>query len=167
MGLDAFGILYSGVFLAVVVGVYGYLPGSLTAPFLLAAPFRKLFAGLPGPNWGTSYVLWIPLPAALWGFCFGVVISLSGDLGPTAAEPDLYHLGVEGIIVATAVSAVLWPAVLLYWLPSIDVSWYGDEAGLKEIALAVGATAWYLLFVVYPAYMFVFFAGFGQAFSGT
>jgi len=167
MALDILSVLHTGVFLAVVTGLSGWLVGLVWTPFLVSKRLRRLFDTLPPREWLVNYALWIPLPAAVWGFCFGAGLSLSRDvLDPGTASP-LYAAGVDGIVAATVVSLVLWPVLLLYVLPEKGIDWIRDGDIPKTAVLVVGSLVWYLLFLIGPAYVFTLFAGFGDTFSGT
>jgi hypothetical protein len=149
-----------------VGGVYGLVIGIFWTPFLLSARLRGLFATLPPSDWRVSYALWIPLPAVVWGFLFVNVLSISPDIRePTSASP-LYVGGVDGIVVATLVSLVLWPVVLLYVLPTRGYDWDPEEYSMTTVVLVVGGLLWYFLFLVGPAYVLSIFAGFGDAMTG-
>ncbi len=146
----------------VVAGVHGWVPGTLCAPVLVAGRVRGLFASVPGPNWGGSYALWTPVPAAVWGFVWGVVVSVSPAVRrPTEAAP-LHVAGVDGIVAATAVSLLAWPALLLYVLPRRGLRWYDDRA--TTVPLVLGWVVWYVCLLAGPAYALSVFAGFGQSF---
>lgn len=152
-------------FIAVLGGLFGWLIAIVWAPFLFAERFRELFDSLPPGDWWVSYVLWIPLPAALWGFLFGGVVSLSGDLRPPTEASRLYVAGIDGIVVATLLSILLWPALLLYVLPTWVIDWDPNEYELETVGLVVGCTVWYLVFLVGPAYVLSVIAGFATVVS--
>jgi hypothetical protein len=152
--------------LVAVVWLYGLVIGGFWTPLLLAKRLRRLFATLPPSDWRVSYVLWIPLPAVFWGILFGVVLSVSPDLRePTSASP-LYVGGVDGIVVATIVSLLVLPVVVLYLLPARGYDWVPEEYSTTTVVLVVGGLLWYLLFLVGPAYVLSIFAGFGDAMTG-
>ncbi|MEF8801484.1 MAG: hypothetical protein V5A38_13240 [Halolamina sp.] len=167
MAVDIVSVLHTGVFLAVVLGLYGWLVGVVWTPFLVSKRLRQLFDALPPREWLVNYVLWIPLPAVVWGFLFGAGLSLSRDvLSPGTASP-LYAAGVDGIVLATVVSLVLWPVLLLYILPEKGIDWVPEGDQPNAALLVVAGVVWYLVFLVGPAYVFTLFAGFGDSFSGT
>lgn len=166
MALQPLSILYTGVFLAVVVGLYGWFIGILWSPLLLTERFRQLFESLPPSNWLPNYVLWIPLPAVVWGFFFGSILSLSLDVRPPTQASEIYVAGVDGIAVATVMSFLVWPAVLLYVLPRKGFDWDPEDYSGSTVLLVVGSLLWYLVFLVGPAYVFTVFAGFGDAMAG-
>lgn len=165
MAVDPVSILHTGVFLAVVCGLYGLVVAVPWAPFLLAGRMRGLFDSLPPHDWRVNYALWIPLPAAVWGFLFGSGLSLSRDVRPPTRASELYVAGVDGIAVATLASIVLWPALVLYVLPARGIDWDPAEYAPTTVLLVVGATVWYLVWLVGPAYVLAVFAGFGDAMS--
>lgn len=103
----------------------------------------------------------------VWAFFFGSVLSLSRDVLPPTQASELYVSGVDGIVVATAVSILLWPILLLYVLPARGFDWHSENSTPTTVALVVGGTVWYLLWLVGPMYLFVFFAGFGEVMSGS
>lgn len=166
MALQPLSILYTGVFLAVVAGLYGWFIGILWSPFLLTERFRRLFESLPPSEWLPNYVLWIPLPAVVWGFFFGAGISLSRDVLSPGKASELYAAGVDGIVAATAVSLVVWPVVLLYVLPRKNHDWDPNGYSASTVLLVVTSLLWYLVFLVGPAYVISVFAGFGDAMTG-
>lgn len=166
MVLDPISVLHTGVFFAVVCGLYGWLVAAAWAPFLLADRVRRLFGSLPPTDWRLNYLLWMPLPAVLWGFLFGSALSLSRDVRPPTRASELYVAGIDGIVVATVLSALLWPVLLLYVLPARGFDWDRDEYGPRTVLLVVAGTVWYLLFLVGPAYVFVLLAGWGDVLSG-
>lgn len=166
MALQPLSVLYTAVFLAVVVGLYGWVVGVLWSPFLLSERIRGLFGTLPPSEWYWNYALWIPLPAAVWGFFFGAGLSASRDVrGPTQAS-ELYVAGVDGIILATVVSLLVWPTVLLYVLPAKDLDWDPAKYAPTTLLLVLGSLVWYLVFLVGPAYVLTVLAGFGDVMSG-
>jgi hypothetical protein len=165
MPLEPLEILHTGVFLAVVAGVYGWLVGALWAPFLLSGRLRGLFDALSSREWWVNYVLAIPLPAVLWGFLFGTGLSTSRDvLDPGGAAP-LYAAGVDGVVFATAVSLLLWPAILLSGLPDRGLDWADGRYDRRTGALTVIGVCWYHLFLAVPGYVLSIAAGFGQVLS--
>ncbi|MEF8807062.1 hypothetical protein [Natronomonas sp.] len=166
MALQPLSILYTGVFLAVVAGLYGWFIGILWSPFLLTERFRRLFESLPPFEWLPNYVLWIPLPAVVWGFFFGAGISLSRDVLSPGKASELYAAGVDGIVIATAVSLVVWPVVLLYVLPRKNLDWDPNGYSASTVLLVVTSLLWYLVFLIGPAYVISVFAGFGDAMTG-
>lgn len=166
MALQPLEILHTGVFLAIVSGLYGLCIGVLWSPFLLSGRFRHFFESLPPAEWYWNYALWIPLPAAVWGFFFGSGISLSRDVFSPGKASELYAAGVDGIVIATVVSLLLWPVVLLYVLPRKGYDWDPADYSPTTILLVVGSLIWYLVFLVGPAYVFTVFAGFGDVMSG-
>lgn len=165
MTFDPLGVAYTAVFLAAVAGVYGVAVAVVWSPFLLSGRLRALFEALPPGDSPLGY-LWLPLPAAVWGFLFGAGLSASRDLLSPGDAAPLYAAGVDGIVVATLVSAVLWPAAVLWWLPRRGVVWRPDGDGPETVALVVAGVVWYLLWLAGPAYVLSVFAGFGQAMSG-
>lgn len=118
MALQPLEILYTGVFIAVLSGVYGWLVALIWSPFLVAGRFRGLFRALPPAGWRVNYALWMPLPAAFWGFLFGSVLSLSLDVRPETKASPIYVAGLDGIALATLVSLPLWPILFLHVLPA-------------------------------------------------
>lgn len=167
MEIDPIWILFTGLHSSIPGGIYGWFIAIVWLPFLLARRFRVLFDSLPPSDWRVSYVLWMVLPAMVWAFFFGSVLSLSRDVRPPTRASELYVSGMDGIIVATVVSIFLWPTLLLYVLPARGFDWYSEKNTSTTVALVVGATVWYLLWIVVPMYVFVFFAGFGDAMTGT
>lgn len=166
MALQPLDILHTGVFMLVIAGLYGLLIGVVWSPFLLSARFRSLFDSLPPAEWFWNYALWIPLPAAVWGFFFGSGLSLSRDVFSPGQASELYAAGVDGIVIATVVSLVLWPTVLLYALPDRGIDWDPERYSPTTVVLVVSSLVWYLVFLVGPAYVFTVFAGFGDVMSG-
>lgn len=166
MALQPLEILHTGVFMLVIAGLYGWCIGVLWSPFLLSARVRSLFGSLPPSDWYWNYALWIPLPAAVWGFLFGAGLSTSRDVLSPGNASELYAAGVDGIVVATAVSLVLWPAVLLYALPERGIDWDPENYSPTTVLLVATSVVWYLVFLVGPAYVFTVFAGFGDVMSG-
>ena len=165
MALQPLEIVYTGVVLAVVGGIYGWLVAVLWSPFLLSGRMRSLFETLPPSDWRVNYALWMPLPAAIWAFLFGFGLSLSSDVRPPTKAASLYVAGVDGIALATLVSLPLWPALLLSLLPKRGFDWAPNDYGPKTAALVVTGTIWYLVFLVGPAYALSILAGFGQVMS--
>jgi hypothetical protein len=165
MSIDPLAVLHMGLFLAVVSGLFGWLVAVLWAPFLAAGRFRRLLDSLPPFGWRGNYALWIPLPAVVWGFLCGTVVSVSLDVRPETKASPIYVSGLDGIVVATAVSLVVWPILLLVVLPDRGVRWYRDEDTASTGALVLSSTVWYLLFLVGPAYVLTVLAGFGDAMS--
>ena len=166
MNIEPIAILHMGVFLAIVGGLYGLLVALVWSPFLLAGRFRRLFGSLPPSDWRVNYVLWIPLPAACWGFLCGSIVSLSRDIRPPTEASPLYISGLDGIIVATAVSLLLWPILLLYVLPARGFDWYSNDDISTTVALVIGGIVWYLPWLVVPTYILVLLAGLGDVMSG-
>jgi hypothetical protein len=102
----------------------------------------------------------------VWAVIFGAVLSVSPDFRqPTAASP-LYVGGVDGIVVATVSSLLLWPIVFIRVVPSLGIEWFPDEEERRTLVLVVVSLCWYLVFLVGPAYALSVFAGFGDAMSG-
>lgn len=112
-----------------------------------------------------NYVLWLPLPAAVWAFFFGFDLSLSSDVRPPTKAAPLYVAGVDGITLTTLISLPLWPVLLLYILPSRGLDWDPNGYDSKTTLLVVTSTIWYLVFLVGPAYVLSLLAGFGQVMS--
>ena len=166
MSIEPIAILHMGVFLAIVSGLYGLLIALFWSPFLLTEHFRQLFGSLSPFDWHINYVLWIPLPAVCWGFLCGSVVSLSLDVRPPTDASPLYVSGLDGIIVATAVSLLLWPALLLYVLPARGFDWYSNKDSSTTVTLVIGGTVWYLPWLISPTYLIVLFAGFGDVMTG-
>lgn len=166
MSIEPIAILHMGVFLAIVGGLYGLLVALFWSPFLLSERYRRLFGLLPPFEWRVNYVLWIPLPAACWGFLCGSIVSLSLDIRPPTEASPLYISGLDGIIVATVLSLLLWPILLLYVLPAQGFDWYSNEDLSTTVALAIGGIVWYLPWLVVPTYVLVLFAGFGDVMAG-
>ena len=166
MSVDPLAILYMGVFLAIVSGLYGLLIALFWSPFLLSKHFRQLFGSLSTFDWRINYILSIPLPAVCWGFLCGSAVSLSLDIRPPTDASPLYVSGLDGIIVATAVSLLLWPALLLYVLPARGFDWYSSKDTSTMVTLVIGGTLWYLPWLIIPTYLIVLFAGFGDVMTG-
>lgn len=165
MAVDPVGTLYTGVFLAVVAGLYGWLIAILWSPFLLAGRLRNLFETLPPSDWRVNYALWMPLPAAIWGFFFGFGLSLSLDVRPPAKASPIYLAGLDGIGLATIISLPLWPALLLYVIPDRGLDWNPNDYGPKTTLLVATSTLWYLVFLVGPGYVLSILAGLGDVMS--
>jgi hypothetical protein len=108
----------------------------------------------------------MPLPAACWGFLCGSIVSLSLDIRPPTGASPLYVSGVDGIVVATAVSLLLWPVLLLYVLSTRGINWYANDDRLSTVALVIGGIIWYLPWLVIPTYYIVLVAGFGDVLTG-
>jgi hypothetical protein len=159
-------VLFTGVHFALLIGLYGLLIGVFWSPFLAAGRFRDLFASLPPSEWRVNYALWIPLPALVWGFLFGGVLSVSLDVRPPTQASEIYVAGIDGIVVATLISLLLWPILLLYVLPASGFDWDCNEYAPRTVVLVVGSLLWYLVFLVGPAYVLSIFAGFGDAMAG-
>ena len=165
--LDNFvSVVFTGVHFALLIGLYGVFIGVLWSPFLAAGRLRALFASLPPSEWRVNYALWIPLPALVWGFLFGSVLSVSLDVRPPTQASEIYVAGIDGIVVATLVSILLWPILLLYVLPANGVDWDRNEYAPKTVVLVVVSLVWYLVFLVGPAYVLSIFAGFGDVMAG-
>lgn len=166
MALDPLAVLYTGLFLAVVCGLYGLLIAILWSPFLLSERIRALFSALPPADWRASYALWIPVPATVWGFLFGSVLSLSRDVRPPADASSLYVGGIDGIAVATALVLVSLPVLSLRVLPARGTGRDPADDTPRTVLLVLAGTVWYLLLLVGPAYALTVLAGFGDAMSG-
>jgi hypothetical protein len=167
MDIDALYVLSTALHFAVLGGLYGLLIALLWSPFLLSGRLRRLFESLPPGDWRMSYVLWMPLPAMVWAFFLGIVLPVSRVARPPTEASILYVAGLDGILVATAISVLLWPILLLYVLPVRGFDWAPEEYTPTTVTLVVGGTVWYLLMLVIPMYVFVLFAGFGDVMSGT
>ena len=165
MAIDPLAMLYSGAFAAVATGMYGWVIAIPWSPFLLSDRLRALFAALPPAGWQASFVFWIPIPAAVWGFLWGGTLSFRADLQPP--EATIGAAAMDGLVVATAASVLLWPAVLLYGLPATGTDWFADWTRPRTALLVVAATGWYLLFLVVPGYFLSILAGIGGAMTGT
>lgn len=165
MALQPLEILYTGVFIALISGVYGWLIAVLWSPFLIVGRLRSLFRSLPPSGWRVNYGLWMPLPAVLWGLLFGIGLSLSLDVRPETKASPIYVAGLDGIALATIVSLPLWPILLLYVLPIRGFDWDSNDYDAKTILLVVTGTIWYLIFLVGAAYALSILAGFGDAMS--
>lgn len=159
-------VLFTSFHFALVIGLYGLLIGVLWSPFLLAERLRALFASLPPSEWRVNYVIWMPLPALIWGLLFGGVVSVSLDIRQPTRASEIYVAGIDGIVVATVVSLLLWPALLLYALPAREFDWDPNEYAPTTVILVIGSVVWYLLFLAGPAYVLSIFAGFGDAMAG-
>lgn len=167
MGIDLIYVLFTGLHFAVLGGLYGLLIALLWSPFLIAGRLRRLFDSLPPTDWRVSYALWMPLPAMVWGFFLGSVLPMSRTVRPPTEASILYVAALDGMMVATAISILLWPILLLYVLPVRGFDWYSEEHTPTTVALVVGGTVWYLLFLVVPMYIFALFAGFGDVMTAT
>ena len=163
---NLFSVLFTAVHFALLIGVYGLLIGVFWSPFLAAERLRELFAVLPPSEWRVNYALWIPLPALVWGFLFGGVLSVSLDVRPPTQASEIYVAGIDGIVVATLVSLLLWPILLLYVLPGSGLDWDRNKYAPKTIILVVGSLLWYLVFLTGPAYILSLVAGFGDVMAG-
>lgn len=159
-------VMFTAVHFALLTGLYGLLIGVFWSPFLAAERLRDLFASLPPSEWRVNYILWIPLPALVWGFLFGGVLSVSLDVRPPTQASKIYVAGIDGIVVATLISLLVWPILLLYVLPGGGVDWDPNEYASKTITLVVGSLVWYLVFLVGPVYTLSLFAGFGDVMAG-
>ena len=167
MNTDLLHVLFTGLHFSILGGIYGLFIAIFWSPFLVAGRFRVLFDSLVPTDWRVSYVLWMALPGMVWAFFFGSVLTLSRDIRPPTQASELYVAGVDGIVVATVVSLLLWPILLLYVLPDRGFDWYSENSTPTTVTLVVGGTVWYLLWLVVPMYVFVFFAGFGEVISGS
>jgi len=167
MAIDIGSALLSGAVAAAFCAIYGFVIGVFWTPFLIAKRFRRLFAELLDTDWRATYTLLIPLPAIVWGFFFGSVLELSPDLRPPSAASPSYLGGIDGIVVATLVSSLLWPTLLLYILPRVGIDWDPNEYPASTIILILSGLGWYLMCLIGPAYVLSVFAGFGDAMSGT
>jgi hypothetical protein len=163
---NLFSVLVTAVHFALLIGIYGLFIGVFWSPFLAVGRLRELFALLPPSEWRVNYVLWIPLPALVWGFLFGGTLSVSLDVRPPTQASEIYVAGIDGIVVATLISLLLWPFLLLYVLPEIGLDWDCNEYTPKTIILIVGSLLWYLAFLVGPAYVLSLLAGFGDVMAG-
>lgn len=166
MAVDALPVLYGAVLTAFLNWLYGLVIAVFWSPFLFAGRLRRFLDSLPPADWRLNYVVWLPFPAALWGFLFGIGLSVSPELRQPGRASPLYLGGVDGIVVASLVSLVLWPALLLYVLPGRGFDWSPGGRSPTTVALVVGGTVWYLLFLVVPWYALSVFAGFGDAMAG-
>jgi len=166
MSLEPVAVLHAGVFLGVIGGLYGLLVAVVWSPLLLSGRVRRLFDSLSACDWRLDYALWAPVPAACWGFLCGTVVSVSLDVRPPTDASPLYVSGIDGIVVATAISLLLWPALLLSVLPARGWDWYSPADRSTTAPLVVAGTVWYLSWLVVPTYYVVLFAGFGDAMSG-
>lgn len=86
----------------------------------------------------------------VWAFCLRSALPVSRVVRPPTQASILYVAALDGIVVATAVSFVLWPILLLYVLPVRGFDWYSEEHTPTTVALVVGGTVWYLLWLVVP-----------------
>lgn len=164
MALDPVSVLQSAVFVAVAVGIYGWVVAFFWSPFLLSRRIRKLLDVLPPRNWQWNYALWMPLPGATWGFIWGATLAIRSDLQPP--EATIGAAAFDGLVAATGFSLLLWPAVLLVGLPGSGYDWYPDNERLRTALLVIGWTTWYLLFIVVPMYYLSLLAGIGGAMTG-
>jgi hypothetical protein len=167
MTVDVVQVLVSGLIVAALCVPYGLIVGVFCAPLLVAKRLRRMFDTIPNVDWRVTYALFVPLPAVVWGFLFGSVLELSSDLRPPTRASPLYLGGVDGIAVATLVSLLLWPTLLLYVLPRTGVDWDPNDYAPTTVFLVVAGLVWYLLFLVGPAYALSVFAGFGDAMAGA
>ncbi len=163
---DPLSVLFTAVHFALLIGIYGLLIGVFWSPFLAAERLRGLFAVLPPSEWRVNYALWIPLPALVWGFLFGGTLSMSLDVRPQTQASEIYVAGIDGIVVATLISLLLWPILLLYVLPGSGLDWDQNEYTPKTIMLVFGSLIWYLALLVGPAYTLSLVAGFGDVMAG-
>ncbi|WP_049982074.1 hypothetical protein [Halorubrum sp. BV1] len=163
---NLFSVLFTAAHFALLIGIYGLFIGVCWSPFLTAGRLRDLFAVLPPSGWRVNYVLWILLPALVWGFLFGGTLSVSLDVRPPTQASEIYVAGIDGIVVATLISLLLWPFLLLYVLPRSGLDWDPNEYAPKTIVLVVGSLIWYLAFLAGPAYILSIFAGFGDVMAG-
>lgn len=167
MNVDLIYVLFTGLHFALLGGLYGLLIALVWSPFLIAGRLRGLFDALPPTDWRLSYVLWMPLPAMVWAFFLGIVLPVSRVVRPPTEASLVYVTALDGMMVATAVSILLWPILLLYVLPVRGFDWYPEERTPTTVALVVGGTVWYLLLLVVPMYVFALFAGFGDVMTAT
>jgi hypothetical protein len=166
MSINLIATLHMGIFFAIISGLVGLLIALVWSPFLLTEHFRQLFGSLSRFDWHINYVLWIPLPALCWGFLWGSVVSLSLNIrSPTGSSP-IYVAGLDGIVVATAVSLVVWPGLLLYVLPARGFDWYANKDTSTTVSLVIGGTVWYLPWLVIPAYVLGLVFGWGDVLAG-
>lgn len=91
---------------------------------------------------------------------------MSLDVRPPTQASEIYVAGIDGIVVATLISLLLWPFIILYVLPSSGLDWDRNEYAPKTIILGVGSFVWYLALLVGPAYILSLLAGFGDAVAG-
>lgn len=159
-------VLFTSLHFALILGLYGLLVGVFWSPFLLAKRMRGVFASLPPSEWWVNYGLWIPLPALVWGLLFGGVLSVSLDIRPPTQASEIYVAGIDGIVVATLVSIILWVALLRYVMPARGFDWDPNEYEPMTVILVIGSVVWYLLFLAGPAYVLSVFAGFGDVMAG-
>ena len=123
MAADPLSVPHNAAFLAVVFGAYGVVVWVVSAPVLVAGRVRRPLDSLPPADRRVNYALWVPLPAAVLGFLCGATLPVSRAYHPPGSASPLYVSGVDGIVVATGVSVALWPALLLYVLPSRGFDW--------------------------------------------
>lgn len=166
MSVEPLSVLHTGVFLAIVAGLYGLVVSVVWSPFLISGRVRRLFDALSSRDWRLDYALSAPLPAVCWGFLCGAAVSLSLDVRPPGDASPLYASGVDGIVAATAISLLLWPALLVYVLPARGIDWYASEDRPTTVVLVLAGIAWYLPWLVVPTYYVVVFAGFGDVMTG-
>lgn len=167
MSIDLLATLHMGVFFAIGSGFIGLLIAVVWSPFLLTEHFRQLFGSLFPFEWRKNYLLWIPLPAVCWGFLWGSVVSMSLDIRPPTDASPIYVAGLDGIIVATAVSLVLWPVLLLYVLPARGFDWYANKGTSTTVTLVIGGMVWYLPWLIIPAYILGLVFGWGDVLAGA
>jgi hypothetical protein len=167
MSLNPIVTLHMGVFFALLSGLIGLLIALVWSPFLVTEHFRQLFGSLSPFDWLKNYLLWIPLPAVCWGFLWGSVVSLSLNVRPPTDASPIYVSGLDGIIVASAISLFLWPALLLYVLPANGIDWYADKDTSTTVTLVIGGTVWYLPWLIIPAYILGLVFGWGDVLAGS
>jgi len=164
MALDPVSVLYNAVFVAVATGIYGWVIAVFWSPFLLSARLRALLDALPPRDWRWNYVLWIPLPGGTWGFIWGATLAIRSDLQPP--EATIGAAAIDGLVIASVFSLLLWPAILLVVLPARGYDWSPEDDRLLSALLVIGGTSWYLLFIVGPMYYLSLLAGIGGAMTG-
>lgn len=162
---EVISLLLFTVQFVLLVGLYGAIIGVFWTPFLLFETIRDLFVALPLEDWRVSYLVWIPVPALVWSLVFAITLSISPELRQPSKASPLYVGGLDGIIMATVVSLLLWPAILLHGLPRLGVNWFPRNQSRKPQLLVVLGLTWYLVFLIGPAYGLSVFAGFGDAMS--
>jgi hypothetical protein len=91
---------------------------------------------------------------------------MSLDMRPPTQASEIYVAGIDGIVVATLISLLLWPILLLYVLPGSGLDWDRNKYAPKTIILVVGSLLWYLVFLTGPAYILSLVAGFGDVMAG-